>query len=265
MGRISDAADQLAALHKEQPAERQVLLLLADCRLRLGQDREVIALLEKENAGDPAMAYLLGTALLRDKQVARAQPIIDRILRNGDSAEARLLLGSAKLDALEFEAAIADFQKAAQLNLRLVGVHSHLGRAYIQTGDTAAARRAFQTELELDPNDFESNLQLGALLKQDHDYEGARRLLDRALRVRPGDLRAGFQLASVSLAAGKLEDARARLETILKRAPKFIEAHVALATTYYRLGRKADGDREKALAQTLTEEQRAAQYREKNP
>ena len=102
------------------------------------------------------------------------------------------------------------------------------------------------------------------MLRQDHDYDGARKLLARALRVRPGDFRAEFQLASVNLAAGKLDEARAALESILKRAPQFVEAHVSLATVYYRLGRKADGDREKALAQKLTMEERAKQYREKN-
>ena len=47
------------------------------------------------------------------------------------------------------------------MNPSLPEVHSYLGRAHIQTGDTAAARLAFQKELELNPNDFESNLQLG--------------------------------------------------------------------------------------------------------
>ena len=37
-----------------------------------------------------------------------------------------------------------------------------------------------------------------------------------------------------------------------------MEAHISLAAVYYRLQRKADGDREKALAQKLTLEQRTA-------
>src|SRR5450756_3122726 len=115
-------------------------------------------------------------------------------------------------------------------------------------------------------SDFESNLNLGALLKQDQDYDGARKLLDRALRVRPGELRARFQLAAVNLAAGRLDEALAGLEAIVKQAPRFVEAHISLAAVYYRLQRKADGDREKALSQKLTmqqQAQRAGQDREK--
>src|SRR6185369_9713433 len=104
-------------------------------------------------------------ALLRDKQIDRGQQMIDGILRDGDSAEASLLLGTAKLNAGEYELAIVDFEKAARLNPHLPDVYSFLGRAHLQTGDTAAARLGFQKELEQNPNDFESNLNLGALLK----------------------------------------------------------------------------------------------------
>jgi tetratricopeptide (TPR) repeat protein len=245
------------------------MLLLADCWLRQGEDRKVIDLLtpvEEQDPSDLAIAYLLGTALLRDKQIGRGQQMIDRILKNGDSAEAHLLMGTARLNAGEYEAAIADFEKAAQANPHLPDVYSYLGRAHVQTGDTAAAREGFQKELEQNPNDFESNLNLAVLLKQDQDYDGARKLLDRALRVRPGEVRARFQLAAVNLGAGRLDEARAGLEAIVKQAPGFVEAHVSLAAVYYRLQRKADGDREKALSQKLTlqqQAQRAGQPHEK--
>lgn len=266
LGRIGDAAAEFAGLHASQPDNSQVMLLLADCWLRQGEYKQVIELLtpvEKRNVDDLAIAYLLGTALLRDKQVDRGQQIIDRILRNGDSAEARLLLGTAKLEAAEYEGALADLKKAVELNPALPDAHSYLGRAHIELGDTASARKDFEAELQQNPNDFESNLNLGALLKQDHDYDGARKLLDRALRTRPGDLRARFQLASVNLEDGKLDAARNGLEQILKQAPEFVEAHISLATAYYRLQRKSDGDREKALAQKLAAEQRSGTVREK--
>jgi predicted Zn-dependent protease len=113
-GRIAEAARELEALHAAQPANPQVVLLVADCWLRQGENTKVIGLLaplDQRNQGDLAIAYLLGMALLRDKQIDRGQRIVDRILRNGDSAEAHLLLGMAKLEALEYPAAIADLSK----------------------------------------------------------------------------------------------------------------------------------------------------------
>jgi len=42
------------------------------------------------------------------------------------------------------------------------------------------------------------------------------------------------------------------LEVVAKEFPEFSEARVLLASVYYRLNRKADGDREKAAVQKLT-------------
>src|SRR5262249_28759185 len=158
--------------------------------LRQGEDRKVIALLDplaSAQPGNRAVSYLLGMALMRDHQVERGQKLIDRILSTGDSAEGRLLMATAKMNALDYNAAIVDLQKAAELNPYLPDLYAFLGLAHKEVGDTAAARADFEKEIAQNPNDFESNLNLALLLKQDQDFDGARKLLDRALRVRPGD------------------------------------------------------------------------------
>jgi tetratricopeptide (TPR) repeat protein len=98
-------------------------------------------------------------------------------------------------------------------------------------------------------------------LKQDGEYGRARELLGRALRVRPGDDAALYQVGATDLAAGDMERACATLEKVVKQAPLFLEAHVSLAQVYYRLKRKADGDRERALVQKLKAEKDAKQVR----
>jgi Tfp pilus assembly protein PilF len=77
--------------------------------------------------------------------------------------------------------------------------------------------------------------------------------------VRPRDPGAEFQMASIKVAQGKLEEARQRLENTIKESPTFVEAHVTLATVYYRLKRKADGDRERGVVQKLNAEIQARQ------
>jgi len=249
-GQISEAAKELEPVHSAQPNNRQVTDLLADCWLRQGQNAKVIG--------------LLGTALLEEKNLDRGQQIIDRILRNGDSAEGRFLMATAKLNAMDFNGAIADLQKAAELNPNLPDVYYFLGVAHKEVGDQAAARKDFEKEIAQNPNDFGSNLNLALMLKEDNDFEGAKRLLGRALRVRPGDPGALYQVAAIDLATGKIEEARIELEGILKNSPQFIEAHISLATVYYRLKRKEDGDREKALVQQLNAEKEAKEAQEKN-
>ena len=54
----------------------------------MGENKRVIALLEplaQSRPDDLAIAYMLGTALMRDDQPSRGKVIIDRILRHGDS------------------------------------------------------------------------------------------------------------------------------------------------------------------------------------
>jgi tetratricopeptide (TPR) repeat protein len=266
-GRISEAAKELEALHSAEPDNRQVTVLLADCWLRQAQNTKVIDLLNPLDAADRAdldVAYMLGTALLREKNLVRGQQIIDRILRQGDSAEARFLMATAKLDAMDFAGAIADLEKAAALNPNLPDVYYFLGVAHKEVGDMASARQDFEKEVAQNANDFGSNLNLALMLREESDFAGAMRLLDRALRVRPSDPGALYQVATIDLATGKTEDARIKLVAILKEFPQFIEAHITLATVYYRLKRKEDGDRERALVQQLNAEKAAEEAKEKS-
>lgn len=259
-GRIGDAARELQRVHGEQPHDRQTTLLLADCWLRMGENAKVAGLLnplDTTGHDDLAVTYLLGTALVRDKRVDKGQVLIDRILRNGDSAEARLLMGTTKLTAADFAGAREDLKKAVEIDPKLPDVYSYYGLALLRTGDQEGAMTAFRKELEGNPNDFTSNLNLGAMLKDNQKYDEAEGYLKRALLVRPGDPGVEYQLAVLHQAEGKNEVAIGELESLVKQAPNFTEAHVSLAAVYYRVKRKADGDRERAIAKKLTAEAQA--------
>lgn len=260
-GNLVEAAREFSTLRALTPDNLQVTLLLADCWLQLGENKRVIQLLEPlaDKTEDLAYAYLLGTALLREKEVEKGQRQLDRIFARGDSAEARLLMGTAKMKGADYPGALEEFTKAVQLNPNLPAVQSYYGQALMATGDSEGAAQAFRAELRQNPNDYDANLNLAVILKQSQEFEEARRLLERALRVRPGDLRSRYQLASIDLAEGNVESARRELELIVKEAPKFTEAHVSLATVYYRLRRKEDGDRERAIVEQLNAEAQAQQ------
>ncbi|HEY3834929.1 MAG TPA: tetratricopeptide repeat protein, partial [Bryobacteraceae bacterium] len=249
-------------VHQAAPDQLQPTLLLANCWLAMGKNHEVAELLtpiSTERPDDLAVAYMLGTALVRDNQVDRGQVVINRILKNGDSAEARLLLGATKLQARDYPAALTDLAKAVELHPNLPDVYAYYGQALLRTGDSPAATEAFRRELTANPYDFTSNLQLAVLYKEDDKIDDALKCLRRALQVRPNDIGARFQLASIDLHEGKLEEARRALDAIAKEAPNFTEAHVALATLYYRLKRKEEGDRERAIVQKLNAETQARQ------
>jgi len=265
-GKIALAVEDLKKVHEDMPDDVRPVMLLADCYLRLGENKKVIELLDPlqpTHGKDLAFVYLLGTALVRDGQVASGQVIIDKILKNGDSAEARLLMGTTKMMVHDDPGALVDLQKAVELNPNLPDVYAYYGLALLANANPDKAYDAFRRALERDPNDFESNLRMGVLLRREEKYDAALQYFHHALEVRPGDFGARYQIASLTLAAGQVEQARRDLESIVKQAPNFTEAHVSLATAYYREKRKADGDRERAIVDKLTVERQAADKGEK--
>ncbi len=256
-GDVPQAARELSTLRAISPENLPVTLMLADCWLQMDQNAKVVELLkplETKKAEDLSLAYLLGTALVRDGKVDEGQIYLNRIFAKGDSAEVRLMLGTARLNAADFAGAMEDLAKAVAMNGSLPSVHSYYGQALMATGDTVGAAKEFRAELGNNPNDFTSNLNLGVLHKNDQEYATAREYLSRALRIRPGDLRVRYQLGSIALAEGKIEEARQQLEAVTAEAPAFVEAHVSLATVYYRLKRKEDGDRERKVVEKLNAE-----------
>jgi tetratricopeptide (TPR) repeat protein len=252
------AIEAFQKAREQIPGEKRATLLEADCYLRLGENKKVIellTLLEREG-DDLAVTYMLGTALVRDNQVQQGQLLINKILKNGDSAEARLLIGTTKLMVNDFSGALTDLQKAVELNPELPDVYTYYGAALVATGDQEGAKDAFAKALKQDPNNFDANLRMGFLLRNDQNFHDSMHYLKHALEIRPGDFGVRYQIAAIELSTGELPQAQSDLESLVKDAPNFTEAHVSLATLYYREKKKAAGDRERAIVEKLTTERR---------
>ena len=256
------AVQELEKVRNADVTNVHAVLLLADCDLRLGRNKNVIDLLSpmhRANPSDLGIAYLLGTALAREGRTTEAQIVINQITSRGDSAEVRLLMGTAKFAGHDYRGALSDIKKAVDMNPNLPDVYSYYGLALLYTGDPVGGRQAFEKDLEHDPNNFDANLRLGVLLRIDQEYDHALPYLQHALEVRPNDLSARFEVASIHFGQGKEEQARAELESIVKEAPSFLEAHVTLATIYYREKNKALGDQERAIVEKLNAQRQAEQ------
>jgi Tfp pilus assembly protein PilF len=253
-GNPAEAALELERVVAEHPGQRNAVVLLAQCRVQLGEHGKAAALLaplHEQTPDDPAVSYLLGLALVQDNQAARGQLVLDRILRDGESARTRLLMGAMKLGAGEYAPALADLRRAAALDPALPMVHLFLGRALMNTGDGDGAAEEFRRALVADPNDFDANLSLGVLLEQQSALDEAMARFEKAASLRPADAAALYQLGALRLQRGDTDAAREILERVVAAAPDFPEAHVSLATAYYRLKRRPDGDRHRAIAQEL--------------
>ncbi len=260
---FAKAGVELEHLRKKHPESRQALYLLADCYLRLARYRAAIQLLQpmyQSNPSDPAVDYALGTALIEEGLTKEGEVVIDRILRNGNSAEASLLIGASQYAAGDYKKAAAKVSAALQANPNLPGGWTIYGRALLGIGDNEGSEAAFRRALQADPNDFDANLHLGGILRHDGNNDAAASYLQRALRLRPESPAAQFQVGALNTATGHLEEARTQLEAVATRWPDFLDVHVQLATVYARMNRPHDSERERKIVMALN-----AKARNKGP
>jgi tetratricopeptide (TPR) repeat protein len=259
--RLPDAIEAFEAV-TSNGGNNAAVLLLGDALLQSGEFQKAIDLLtprEAEFASDLAFGYVLGTALLRTGQRDRAQVYLDRIFKAGESAEAHLLMATALIETRDYPGAVLELQKALALNPDLPTLRTVYGRALLGAGDHEGAVRELQRALLANPNDFEANLQLGALLRRDERHEESARYLRRANELRPHDPAARFGLAGALLSLGEVDESRQLLERVVADVPEYTEAHVMLATCYYRLKRREDGDRHRAIAERLRQKEQERQ------
>lgn len=268
LGRLPEAVQDLEVLHKLQPLELKPALLLADCLLETNQPQkavEVLSPLHEEYPDDHAVIYALGMALLKDNRTQEAQILLDRILRDGESAESAFLLGQSELLRNDIGEAVAHLARAVELNPKMPWAHTLYGQALRIAGKPEMAATQFSEELKVNPYDFTANTEIAMLLKQDDKLDESLAHIMLALQVRPNDPGALYQRASIHISQGFTEQARQELEPLIRDFPSFSEAHAALATVYYRLKRTADGDREAAEARRVREEAQKSLEEKRKP
>ncbi len=259
-GHIREAAQRLETLHASVPQNDQVTMLLADCQLQLGADGRTIELLEpleSQNPGDLGRAYMLGMALLHKGRISEGQAFLDRILRNGDTAEARYLLGTRMFEAGDYPAAVKELASAIQINSKLPGLESLYGRALLNTGDPDGALKAFRSELSGNADDYAANLGAGQILAERKQYRQAIEHLRRSLEVRPDSGEANAGLAESLKGVNNFSDARPYAESAVREMPTSAEAHRTLAEIDEALHRNSEAVAEWKAAKAIDQEREA--------
>ena len=253
-GRLLEAAKRLQAVHDAAPHEDQITILLADARLQTGENDRVIELLqplEKQNPSDLAIAYVLGTAFIRQRRIGEGQILLDRILKNGDSAEARFLLGMQMYESGDYPASVKQFASAAEANANLPELQAYYGQALLITGDADGAAAAFGRELQQNRNNYAANLGLGEILTVRKRFAEASPLLRQALLARPQSSDAKLALAKCLRGEDKLEDARQLLQAVIKDMPDSLDAHQELSRVDAALKLTKEASTERATVERL--------------
>jgi tetratricopeptide (TPR) repeat protein len=137
--------------------------------------------------------------------------------------------------------AVLACEDALRLDPRYAEAFLLLGTAKLQQQDFEAARLAFQNAVALKPEVALFHLLLGTALYKGRSFEESRKELDKALTLDPQEARAYFYRALVFSRQGERRKAIADLETVVALRPHYRKAYVELARLY-----RAEGQLDKA-------------------
>jgi eukaryotic-like serine/threonine-protein kinase len=139
--------------------------------------------------------------------------------RNPDVAAVHRIAGLLKANDGQYEQAIAEYQRAIEIEPANSDAHRRLGQASKANGQMDQALREFRRAVDLDPDYFKTYQDLGTFYLDQGDYNNA----------------------------------VVQFQTEVKRAPDEPDAHHALGTVFSELGRYADAENEFRAALVLAE------------
>jgi len=152
----------------------------------------------------------------------------------------------------KWDEAAAEYRKILEVNPMLPGIHARLGRVLLSGPQPSAeavaqAKKNFEDELAINPNNAAAEYVLAEIAKNDGDFPTAIRHYTRATTIDTGFAEAYLGLGTVLAANKQFTEAIPPLESYEKLAPDSPTGHYQLALAYAGAGRKEDANREAAL------------------
>ena len=219
---------------------------------------EFLQALARDYPNDPEVLYVLvhaysDLATRASEELARSAP---------SSYQARELNAEAFESQGKWDQAAQEYQKALAKNPDAPGIHFRIGRLLLSKPNPPAdvveqARKEFQAELKIDPNNAGAEYVLGELARQDQNWDQAVDHFSRASKLDPAFGDAYLGLGEALISSRKFPEAIAPLQMAVKLEPANPGAHYNLATAYSRAGHKAEADKEFAIHRQMTQKEPA--------
>ena len=216
--------------------------------------------LNREFPGDPEVLYTSvhtysDLATRASQRLAMSAP---------NSAQAHELNAESLELQGKWDEAAKEYEAIAQQNPRLPGLHFRRGRLLLSEPNPPAdaaqqAKKEFQQELEIDPNNAGAEYVLGELARQDSQWDEAIQHFSRATALDAGFGDAFLGLGTALLSAKRFSDAIPPLQSAVKLEPLNPGAHYNLATAFTRVGRREEAEKEFAIHRQMTQKDDAGQ------
>ncbi len=182
---------------------------------------------------------VLDFGFLREAATSRFVPLSD------ERAKALYFsnLGVESLQGGTPNQAIAQFERAQQLDASLPEIWVNLGVAQRRAGKAAAAERSYRQALALDANNAGAYLNLASLLWAQGRPDASDHLLDLLAKAEVRDPYASLVLGDQARREGRLEDAERFYRRALSTDRRSVEARAALGLVLAETGRARQAKR----------------------
>ena len=238
-----------------------VAMSMARCAMgleRTGVAVEAIVLLNREFPHDPRVLYV--TTHYYSELASRAAQ--DLATSAPSSVEAQELDAEAYESQGKWDEAAAEYERILKQDPETRGIHYRLGRILLSKPSTPAsfdeARKEFEAELRINPEDAPSEFMLADIARQEQRWDDAIQHFSRASKLDVGFSEAFLGLGMSLNALQKYSDAITPLETYVKMVPSDAAGHYQLALAYGRTGRREDAEKQMALQREAEQRSRGS-------
>ena len=188
-----------------------------------------------------AVAALMACAHLQASRWKNSESLWSHTLAcNSGNNIAHNNLGTALLQMGRVDEAVADYQKALEINPKLPLARYNLGVALLQNGRVHEVVGHFQAALEIEPDLAKAHYNLGIAFVQLGRVSEALVHYNEALEINPNYAEAEYNLGIALLQIGRLNEAVSHYNKALAINPNYVEVHNNLGTALVQLGRVSD-------------------------
>jgi tetratricopeptide (TPR) repeat protein len=244
-GKTDKAVEALGSFHVTpatplQEMEEAVVVFIAGQRLESAQ---AVAATAYRSYPSTQTLLLLANALQlegRYKDVNRLMQ--DKRAANANSPPFLITFAESEYDAMLYDAARSDLEKAISIDPNSYQAHFLLGNVLLKQGRTDQAVSEYRRATELAPNQPRAYYQLALIFRDKSDEASEEQLLSKALAADARYAPAHYEMGSILMSRNQLPDAVGQLSLAVQLNPNIEQAYFLLAKAYARLGEKDKSD-----------------------
>ena len=128
-------------------------------------------------------------------------------------------------------------EQAVRFDPNYAEAHSNLGNVLLLLGNTKEASASYRKALELNPGFDDTRFNLGMALLRGKEFNGAAEQFQLIVKKNPANAEALFLLGNALAAGGKLDSAIEKFREVIRLKPDFDDAYVGLARALATSGR----------------------------